>query len=142
MVRHAFRVLTEDRIKTRLLHFPTTWTACARCRTTVPNRDMMAAHLGKPLTRVPDPFSNEHPSFGPPTMRAARVPRPFRLRLRVCLFDRLLHVGRFDATLLKMLAAYDKVMAIILPTLGPDRRATYSPFLPISKTPASCCRCR
>ncbi len=42
--------------------------------------------------------------------------------------------GRFDATLLKMLAAYDKVMAIILPTLGPDRRATYSPFLPISTT--------
>ena len=33
-----------------------------------------------------------------------------------------------------MLAAYDKVMAIILPTLGPERRATYSPFLPISQT--------
>src|SRR6185436_13466746 len=40
--------------------------------------------------------------------------------------------GMFDATLLKMLAAYDKVMDIILPTLGPERRATYSPFLPIS----------
>ena len=31
-----------------------------------------------------------------------------------------------------MLEAYDKVMEIILPTLGPDRRATYSPFLPVS----------
>ena len=40
--------------------------------------------------------------------------------------------GRFDATLLKMLANYDAVKAIILPTLGPERRATYSPFLPIS----------
>jgi lysyl-tRNA synthetase class 1 len=40
--------------------------------------------------------------------------------------------GLFDATLLKMLAAYDEVMDIILPTLGPERRATYSPFLPIS----------
>ena len=40
--------------------------------------------------------------------------------------------GRFDETLLKMLANYDKVMDIILPTLGPDRRATYSPFLPVS----------
>jgi lysyl-tRNA synthetase class 1 len=39
--------------------------------------------------------------------------------------------GRFDATLLKMLEAYDKVMEIILPTLGPERRATYSPFLPV-----------
>ena len=31
-----------------------------------------------------------------------------------------------------MLEVYDKVMEIILPTLGPDRRATYSPFLPVS----------
>ncbi len=39
-----------------------------------------------------------------------------------------------DATLLRMLEVYDKVMDIILPTLGPDRRATYSPFLPVSPT--------
>ncbi len=39
--------------------------------------------------------------------------------------------GVFDETLLAMLKAYDKVMDIILPTLGPERRATYSPFLPI-----------
>jgi lysyl-tRNA synthetase class 1 len=32
-----------------------------------------------------------------------------------------------------MLAAYEEVKAIILPTLGPERRATYSPFLPISR---------
>ena len=39
---------------------------------------------------------------------------------------------RFDAaTLLQVLANYDAVMAIILPTLGPERRATYSPFLPV-----------
>jgi lysyl-tRNA synthetase class 1 len=31
-----------------------------------------------------------------------------------------------------MLDRYDAVMAIMLPTLGPDRRATYSPFLPLS----------
>jgi lysyl-tRNA synthetase, class I len=30
-----------------------------------------------------------------------------------------------------MLKVYDKVMDIILPTLGPERRATYSPFLPV-----------
>jgi lysyl-tRNA synthetase class 1 len=39
--------------------------------------------------------------------------------------------GLFDETLLKMLAAYEQVMDIILPTLGPERRATYSPFLPV-----------
>ena len=42
--------------------------------------------------------------------------------------------GRFDATLLKMLAAYDEVMAIMLPSLGEERQQSYSPFLPISPT--------
>jgi lysyl-tRNA synthetase class 1 len=42
--------------------------------------------------------------------------------------------GRFDETLLRMLDRYDAIMAIMLPTLGADRRATYSPFLPISPT--------
>ncbi len=36
-----------------------------------------------------------------------------------------------DETLLKMLAVYDKVMDIILPTIGEERQKTYSPFLPI-----------
>ena len=36
-----------------------------------------------------------------------------------------------DETLLKMLRVYDKVMDIILPTLGEERRKTYSPFLPV-----------
>ena len=40
--------------------------------------------------------------------------------------------GAFDATLLRALAAYDAIMAIMLPTLGEERRRTYSPFLPIS----------
>jgi lysyl-tRNA synthetase class 1 len=31
-----------------------------------------------------------------------------------------------------VLELYDQVTAVILPTLGPERRATYSPFLPVS----------
>src|SRR3979411_632169 len=64
MVRHAFRVLTEDKIKTRLIAFSDDMDGLRKVPDNVPNREMLAAHLGKPLTRVPDPFSNEHPSFG------------------------------------------------------------------------------
>ena len=39
--------------------------------------------------------------------------------------------GRFDAALIRILQRFDKVMEVILPTLGPDRRATYSPILPL-----------
>src|SRR5882672_9244566 len=135
MVRHAFRVLTEDKIKTRLLAFSDDMDGLRKVPDNLPNRDMMMAHLGKPLTRVPDPFSNEHPSFGAANNARLRAFLDhFGFDYEFASSTDYYTSGRFDATLLKMLAAYDKVMAIILPTLGPDRRATYSPFLPISKT--------
>ncbi|MBV9811925.1 MAG: lysine--tRNA ligase, partial [Acetobacteraceae bacterium] len=131
MVRHAFRVLTDDRIATRLIAFSDDMDALRKVPDNVPNREMLATHLGRPLTRVPDPFSNEHPSFG--AANNARL-RAFLDRFG---FDyefmsstETYLAGRFDATLIRMLEAYDQVMAIILPTLGPERRATYSPFLP------------
>ena len=133
MVRHAFRVLTDDRIPTRLLAFSDDMDALRKVPDNVPNKEMLAAHLGEPLSRVPDPFSNEHPSFG--AANNARL-RAFLDRFGfdyefLSSTDTYLS-GRFDATLIRMLEAYDQVMAIILPTLGPERRATYSPFLPIS----------
>src|SRR5580692_13146460 len=64
MVRHAFRVLTGDKIATRLIAFSDDMDALRKVPDNVPNKEMLAAHLGEPLTRVPDPFSNEHPSFG------------------------------------------------------------------------------
>jgi lysyl-tRNA synthetase, class I len=133
MVRHAFRVLTDDKISTRLIAFSDDMDALRKVPDNVPNKEMLAAHLGEPLSRVPDPFSSEFPSFG--AANNARL-RAFLDRFGfdyefMSSTDTYLS-GRFDATLLKMLAAYDRVMEIILPTLGPDRRATYSPFLPVS----------
>jgi lysyl-tRNA synthetase, class I len=133
MVRHAFRVLTGDKMPTRLIAFSDDMDALRKVPDNVPNKEMLAAHLGEPLTRVPDPFSNEFPSFG--AANNARL-RAFLDRFGfdyefMSSTDTYLS-GRFDATLLKMLAAYDRVMEIILPTLGPDRRSTYSPFLPLS----------
>src|SRR6478672_358272 len=135
MVRHAFRVLTEDKIKTRLLAFSDDMDGFRKVPDNVPNKDLLAQYLGRPLTAVPDPFSNEHPSFGDANNARLRAFLDhFGFDYEFASSTEYYKSGRFDATLLKMLAAYDKVMAIILPTLGPDRRATYSPFLPISKT--------
>ncbi len=134
MVRHAFRVLTDDTVKTRLIAFSDDMDGLRKVPDNVPNRDMMEAHLGKPLTRVPDPFSNEFPSFGAANNARLRAFLDrFGFDYEFASSTEYYASGRFDETLLKMLAAYDTVMAIILPTLGPERRATYSPFLPISE---------
>jgi lysyl-tRNA synthetase class 1 len=133
MVRHAFRVLTGDAVKTRLISFSDDMDGLRKVPDNVPNRDMMAAHLGKPLTRVPDPFSNEHSSFGAANNARLRAFLDrFGFAYEFASSTDYYCSGRFDETLLRMLAAYDRVMEIILPTLGPERRATYSPFLPIS----------
>lgn len=133
MVRHAFHVLTENKVKSKLLCFSDDMDGLRKVPENVPNRELMETYIGMPLTRVPDPFSNEYPSFG--SANNARL-RAFLDRFG---FDYefasatdYYTSGRFDETLLKMLAAYDKIMSIILPTLGEERRATYSPFLPIS----------
>src|ERR1700740_3364911 len=56
MVRHAFRVLTGDRVKTKLIAFSDDMDVFAKAPHNIPNRDLILPHLGKPLTQVPDPF--------------------------------------------------------------------------------------
>jgi len=135
MVRNAFRLLTEDKIPTRLLCFSDDLDGLRKVPTNVPNQEMMQAFIGKPLTRVPDPFSNEYPSFGAANNARLRAFLDgFGFAYEFASATDYYTSGRFDHALLRMLEVYDEVMEIILPTLGPDRRATYSPFLPISPT--------
>src|SRR5246127_2228942 len=133
MVRHAFRVLTDDKIKTRLIAFSDDMDGLRKVPDNVPNKELLAQHLGKPLTKVPDPFSHDYPSFGAANNARLRAFLDrFGFDYEFASSTDYYLAGRFDETLLKVLAAYDRVMEIILPTLGPERRATYSPFLPIS----------
>jgi lysyl-tRNA synthetase class 1 len=132
MVRHAFRVLTDDKVKTRLIAFSDDMDGLRKVPDNVPNKDMLTQDLGKPLTVVRDPFGT-HPSFGQHNNA--------RLRAFLDQFDfdyefmsstDCYKAGRFDDALLKVLANLDPVMAIMLPSLREERASTYSPFLPIS----------
>ena len=132
MVRHAFEVLTGDEIKTRLICFSDDMDALRKVPTNLPNQDMLVAHIGKPLSAIPDPFSNEYPSFAAHNnARLQRFLDQFGFEYEFFSATECYRSGMMDEALLKMLAVYDKVMDIILPTLGPDRQKTYSPFLPV-----------
>ena len=133
MVRHAFHVLTENKVKTKLLCFSDDMDGLRKVPENVPNRALMETYLGKPLTRVPDPFTKDYPSFGAANNARLRAFLDrFGFNYEFASATDYYTSGRFDETLLKMLANYDKIMAVIVPTLGEERRATYSPFLPIS----------
>jgi lysyl-tRNA synthetase class 1 len=130
MVRHAFETLSG--LKTRLICFSDDMDGLRKVPENVPNREQMEQYIGMPLSRVPDPFSDEHESFAAHNnLRLRRFLDRFGFDYEFYSATSCYQSGLFDQTLLQMLAVYDKVMAIILPTLGEERRKTYSPFLPI-----------
>jgi lysyl-tRNA synthetase class 1 len=130
MVRYAFETLMPG-VPTRLVCFSDDMDGLRKVPSNVPNQELLAQYLDKPLTAVPDPFGT-HDSFGAHNnARLQSFLNSFGFTYEFLSATQCYKSGRFDATLLKMLRVYDAVMDIILPTLGPDRRATYSPFLPI-----------
>jgi lysyl-tRNA synthetase class 1 len=131
MVRHAFEVLTEGRIRTRLIAFSDDMDGLRKVPDNVPNREMLARHLGQPLTRIPDPFGRFE-SFAHHNNAMLRdfLDR-FGFDYEFASSTAYYTSGRFDAALLHMLDRFDQVQAIMIPSLREERAATYSPFLPL-----------
>jgi len=129
VVRQAFARLSD--IPTRLFCFSDDMDGLRKVPDNLPNKEMLAQHLGKPLTAVPDPFGT-HDSFGAHNNAQLQAfLDDFGFDYEFQSSTEWYTSGRFDAALLRVLACYDEIMAIMLPTLGPERRQTYSPFLPV-----------
>src|SRR5438128_1344387 len=115
MVRHAFEILTEGKRQTRLVCFSDDMDGLRKVPDNVPNREMLAAHIGKPLSAIPDPFSNEYPSFAAHNnARLRRFLDRFGFQYEFLSATECYRAGMFDATLRRMLEVYDEVMDIIL----------------------------
>ncbi|MBC8337150.1 MAG: lysine--tRNA ligase [Alphaproteobacteria bacterium] len=129
MVRHAFSVLSD--VPTRLIAFSDDMDGLRKVPENLPEQDMLEQHLGQPLSSIPDPFGT-HESLGAHNnarLMAFLDEFGFEYEFRSstdCYKD-----GEFDATLLQVLERFEAVLNVILPTLGEERRATYSPFLPV-----------
>ncbi len=129
MVRRAFETLTG--MPTRLIAFSDDMDGLRSVPTNVPEQPMLAEHLGRPLSDIPDPFG-EHDSFADHNnaQLCAFLDR-FGFDYEFRSSTQCYRSGAFDETLLRVLRQYDDITEIILPTLGRERRATYSPFLPV-----------
>ncbi|WP_332773762.1 lysine--tRNA ligase [Phenylobacterium sp.] len=132
MVRVAFRALTDEAIPTRLIAFSDDMDGMRKIPPNVPNGELLAQDLDKPLTVVRDPFGT-HESFGAHNnARLCAFLDGFGFDYEFVSSTDCYRGGRFDQTLLTALARFDAIQKIMLPSLGEERRATYSPFLPIS----------
>jgi lysyl-tRNA synthetase class 1 len=132
MVRNAFRALTGDHWPTRLIAFSDDMDGLRKVPEGVPNPEMLREDLHLSLTRVRDPFGT-HDSFGAHNNARLRAFLDgFGFDYEFMSSTETYRSGRFDAVLLRLLERFEAVQAIMLPTLGPERRETYSPFLPVS----------
>ena len=133
MVRTAFRLLTRDEIPTRLLCFSDDMDGMRKIPETVPDIDALKPYLQMPLTRVPNPFGGDYESFGHHNnAMLRRFLDTFGFDYEFASATDYYTSGRFDEKLLEALKRFEDIMNVMLPTLGAERQATYSPFLPIS----------
>ncbi|MES2339634.1 MAG: lysine--tRNA ligase [Pseudomonadota bacterium] len=132
MVRNAFHALSDQ--PTRLIAFSDDMDGLRKVPDNVPNKDMLAQHLGKPLSRIPDPFE-KFDSFAAHNnaMLRAFLDR-FGFDYEFASSTDYYTGGRFDDALKVVLRNFDAIQGVMLPTLREERRATYSPVLPISPT--------
>ncbi|MEL6645154.1 MAG: lysine--tRNA ligase [Pseudomonadota bacterium] len=130
MVRRAFEVISD--IPTKLICFSDDMDGLRKVPGNVPNQEAMTEDLHLPLTKVRDPFGT-HDSFGAHNnARLNAFLDSYGFEYEFASSTEYYRSGRFDEMLMVALERFDKIMEIMLPTLGPERRATYSPFLPIS----------
>jgi len=134
MVRTAFEALVGDEFETKMICVSDDMDGMRKIPPTVPNPEALEQYMQRPLTNVPDPFGT-HDSYGAHMgARLCEFLDGFGFDYEFLSSTELYKSGRFDEMLLRALEKFDEIMAVMLPTLGATRQATYSPFLPISPT--------
>ncbi|RCL07214.1 lysine--tRNA ligase [Acetobacter pasteurianus] len=128
-VRQAYTALTGR--PSRLLAFSDDMDALRKVPDNVPQRDMLEKYIGQPLSRVPDPFGTHESFAAHNNARLCAFLDSFGFEYEFASSTQYYTSGRFDAALRRVLEVHDEILKVILPTLGADRRATYSPVLPL-----------
>ncbi len=130
MVRLAFQQISD--IPTRLICFSDDMDGLRKVPGNVPGQDMLAKNIGMPLTAIPDPFGTHESYAHHNNAKLREFLDSFGFEYEFVSSTDTYKSGRFDAALLKMLGMYEDVKKAVLPLLGPERAATYSPFMPLS----------
>ena len=136
LVRKAYEIVAASDdgtpAATRLVAFSDDMDGLRKVPDNLPNQQLLAENLGKPLCRIPDPFE-KFESFA---HHNNAMLRDFLDRFGfdyefVAASDRY-NSGAFDDALRNVLRNFDAIMGVMLPTLREERRKTYSPVLPVS----------
>lgn len=133
LVRRAYEALTGG-APTRLVAFSDDMDGLRKVPDNVPNPELLSANLGKPLSRIPDPFGKFESFAHHNNALLCQFLDRFGFDYEFVSASDRYNSGAFDAALANVLAHFDAIMGVMLPTLREERRKTYSPILPVSPT--------
>ncbi|MBI1327344.1 MAG: lysine--tRNA ligase [Alphaproteobacteria bacterium] len=130
MVQLAFRQISD--IPSKIIAFSDDMDGLRKVPSNVPNPQILEENMGKALTSIPDPYGKYESFAHHNNAKLREFLDSFGFEYEFLSSTECYKSGRFNDTLLKMLQNYDKVTKCVLPLLGEERKATYSPFLPVS----------
>lgn len=130
MVRRAFELLSD--IPTKLICFSDDMDGFRKVPGNVPMQEELKQDLNLPLTKVRDPFGTHEGFAQHNNAKLCDFLDSFAFEYEFASATDYYKRGVFDDMLLTALDRFEEIQKIMLPTLGPDRRETYSCFLPIS----------
>ncbi|HYZ26945.1 MAG TPA: lysine--tRNA ligase, partial [Geminicoccaceae bacterium] len=129
LVRQAFARLSD--LPTRLFAFSDDMDGLRAIPDNIPNAEMVAQHLQKPLTSIPDPFGTAESYGHNMNERLKSFLDGFGFEYEFVSATDCYRSGRFNEVLRRVLERHDEILQVVLPTLGAERQETYSPILPI-----------
>jgi lysyl-tRNA synthetase class 1 len=129
LVRQVFERLSSW--PTRLYAFSDDMDGLRAVPDNIPNADMVARHLQKPLTSIPDPFGTAESYGAHMNARLKAFLDGFGFEYEFVSATDCYRSGRFNAALRRVLERHEAILRVVLPTLGPERQGTYSPILPV-----------
>ncbi len=130
MVRRAFEAMSD--LPTKLIAFSDDMDGLRKVPDNVPNKEMLESHLGRPLTRIPDPFGKFESFAHHNNAMLREFLDRFGFDYEFISSTTMYEGGKFDDALRGVLRANQAILDIMLPTLRKERAATYSPILPVS----------
>ena len=131
LVRNAYKAMT-DGAPTRLVAFSDDMDGLRKVPENVPNAESLSAHLGQPLSRIPDPFGKFESFAHHNNAKLREFLDQFGFDYEFVSASDRYNSGQFDDALRGVLKNYRAIMDVMLPTLREERRKTYSPILPVS----------
>jgi lysyl-tRNA synthetase class 1 len=132
MVQRVFEKMAPN-IPTRLICFSDDMDGLRKVPENIPNKEKYKKYIGMALTSIPDPFGTAKSYADNMNGRLCSFLDRFNLKYDFVSSTNCYKSGIFNEMLVKVLEKYNEIMDLMLPTLGEERQATYSPFLPICK---------